>query len=364
MIQLRAAPRVLTLAAAVLGPALSLPSVARAQQSLALANGDQLTGQLARIDGPNWVFHYQGQDVSIPAGEVVMFTATEPIGIRLADTTIVAATVETVEGGLRLRSSDGTIRIVQPSDFAAVGAADDLQALEPIIIGLYSPFLKFWSFLGSAGGSFQRGNTDETNFAFTLDLSRETEKDLTQFTSFITLTKEYDDQGNVTKSEPKIIIGLGTDVFLIPSRLFAGVAMRWQHEPAKDLQFRQTYTGGIGYQFVRNDNTTLLARVGGGGRFDNLTTGEDSNTPILNLSGQFVQKAGPVRFGADISYNPSVQDFSDFELIDAYSIALTAIEGLTFKWTLLHELNNPPPSGDEKNDITMTFQLGWALGVK
>ncbi len=37
---------------------------------------------------------------------------------------------------------------------------------------------------------------------------------------------------------------------------------------------------------------------------------------------------------------------------------------MTFKWTLLHEYNNPPPSGDEKNDLTMTFQLGWALGVK
>lgn len=37
---------------------------------------------------------------------------------------------------------------------------------------------------------------------------------------------------------------------------------------------------------------------------------------------------------------------------------------MKFKWTLLHEYNNPPSSADEKNDLTMTFQLGWALGVK
>ena len=140
--------------------------------------------------------------------------------------------------------------------------------------------------------------------------------------------------------------------------------MRWQHDPTKDLQFRQTYSAGLGYQFVQNDNTNLLASLGAGGRFDDLTTIDPSNrnTPILDFFGQFRQRAGPVLFRLRISYNPSTQDFSQFELIDSLDIVIGLVEGLSFKWTILHELNNPPPSGDEKNDLTMTFQLGWAAG--
>lgn len=351
------------LLAIMLGLALALPSPAHAQQSLTLANGDQLTGQLTGVEDGNWVFSYQGQAITIPMAAIQAFTAPEAIGIRLGDTTIVAATVEPTADGLRLRLADGSTLLAQPADFGAVGAADDLKALEPLVIGLYSPFFRFWEFLGALGGSYQRGNTDETNFSFNLDLGRETEKDRTEFSTLITSTREFDNEGNVTSTEPKIIVGLGTDIFLIPSRLFAGVTMRWQHDPDKDLQFRQTYSAGLGYQFVQNANTKLFVSVGAGGRFDNLTTAvENTSTPILDTAAGFSQRAGPVLFRVRVSYNPSLQQFSEFELIDSYEIAITAIEGLTFKTTLLHEYNNPPPSGDEKSDLTITYQLGWAVG--
>jgi hypothetical protein len=344
---------------------LSQPEQARAQQELTFADGDQITGQLVGIVDGSWVFSYKGAEVTIPAAEIQSFTAPDPIGIRLADSTVVAATVRPVSDGLLLELADGTTRLVQPADFDAVGAADDLKALEPIIIGLYSPFFKFWEALIAMGGSIQRGNTDETNFSFSLDLGRETHKDRTEFTVLATSTKEFDDEGLTTKNEPKIIVSLGSDVFITPGGLFAGVTMRWQHDPAKDLEFRQIYSGSLGYQFVQNDNTNLLASLGFGGRFDNLTTIDPSNrnTPILDFTGQFRQLAGPVSFRLRISYDPSLQDFNQFELLNSLDIGIRLIEGLTFKWTILHEHNNPPPTEDpEKNDFTMTFQFGWAAG--
>jgi hypothetical protein len=343
---------------------LSIPSGATAQQELTFADGDQLSGELVGVVDGSWVFKYKGADITIPAADIHAFTTPEPIGIRLADTTIVAATVRPVADGLLLELADGTTRLVQPADFAAVGPADDLKALEPIIIGLYSPFFKFWKTLISMGGSIQKGNTDETNFSFSFDLDRETAKDRIDFSALATLTNEFDDEGLQTKNEPKIIVSLGTDIFISGS-LFAGVTMRWQHDPKKDLEFRQVYSAGIGYQFVQNDNTNLLASLGAGGRFDNLTTIDPSNrnTPILDFAGQFRQRAGPVVFRLRISYDPSLQNFSNFELLNSLDIGIGLVEGLTFKWTILHEYNNPPPSEDPKNnDLTMTFQLGWAAG--
>ena len=344
---------------------LTIPSRADAQQELEFADGDQLTGELVDVVDSNWVFKYKGSDITIPAADIQEFTAPESIGIRLADTTIVAATVRPVPDGLLLELADGTTRLVQPADFAAVGPADDLKALEPIIIGLYSPFFKFWKTLISMGGSIQKGNTDETNFSFSFDLDRETTKDRIDFSALATLTNEFDDEGLQTKNEPKIIVSLGTDIFITPGGLFAGVTMRWQHDPKKDLQFRQVYSAGLGYQFVQNDNTNLLASLGAGGRFDNLTTIDPSkrNTPILDFSSQFRQRAGPVVFRLRISYDPSLQNFSEFELLNSLDIGIGLVEGLTFKWTILHEYNNPAPSEDpQHNDLTMTFQLGWAAG--
>jgi hypothetical protein len=342
---------------------LTVPSQGFAQQQIVFANGDQLTGELAGIEDSHWVFKYQGQEITIPADDIQAFTAPEPIGIRLVDTTVVAATVRPVSDGLLLELEDGTSRVVQPGDFAAVGSADDLRSLEPIIIGLYSPFFKFWDVLVSLGGSFQRGNTDENNFSFSLDVGRRTSKDRIDFSTIITTSTEFDDVGETVSTEPKMIVALGTDIFF-SGPLFGNVRMRWQHDPKKDLQFRQTYSGGIGYQIVQTDATGLQASVGAGGRFDNLTTGVQENTPILDVGAQFTQTAGPFVFRVRVTYNPSLEDFSNVELLDSYDIAIRLVKGLTFKWTLLHEYNNPPPSGDERSDITMTYQLGYALGVK
>ena len=44
-----------------------------AQQTLTLANGDQLTGSLARIDNGTWVFTYAGKDLEIAAADVAAF---------------------------------------------------------------------------------------------------------------------------------------------------------------------------------------------------------------------------------------------------------------------------------------------------
>jgi hypothetical protein len=342
---------------------LAVPSLGFAQQQIVLANGDRLSGELAGIEDSQWIFSYQGQKIAVPAEEVRAFTAPERIGIRLADTTVVAATVRPVPGGLLLELEDGTSRIVQPGDLAAVGPADDLGSLEPIIIGLYRPFLKFWSALASLGGSFQRGNTDENNFSFSLDVGRETSRDRIDFGAIITTSTELDDAGGTLSTEPKIIVGLGTDIFF-SDRLFGNASMRWQHDPKKDLQFRQTYSGGIGYQIVQTDATGLQASVGAGGRFDNLTTGLKDSTPILDIGARFRQFVGPFIFRVRVTYNPSLEDFSNVELLDAYDVAIRLVKGLTFKWTLLHEYNNPPPAGNERSDITMTYQLGYALGVK
>jgi hypothetical protein len=361
-----AAARLCAVLLALVAVGLTIPSGATAQQNLTFADGDRLAGELIGVVDGSWVFSYKGADITIPAADIQAFSAPEPIGIRLTDTTIVAATVRPVPDGLLLELADGTTRLVQPADFEAVGAADDLKALEPITIGLYSPFFKFWKTLISMGGSIQKGNTDETNFSFSFDLDRETEKDRIDFSALMTTTREFDDDGMTTKTEPKIIVGLGTDIFITPGGLFAGVTMRWQHDPKKDLQFRQVYSAGIGYQFVQNDNTNLLASLGAGGRFDNLTTIDPSNrnTPILDFSGQFRQRAGPVTFRLRISYDPSLQNFSEFELLNSLDIGIGLVEGLTFKWTILHEYNNPASLEDpEHNDLTMTFQIGWAAGA-
>ena len=79
-----------------------------AQQTLYLLDGDRLTGHLVRIAEGQWVFRYGGAEIKLPGSTVTGLLAPDPVGVRLADSTIGAARVAPVPSGLALTFTDGT----------------------------------------------------------------------------------------------------------------------------------------------------------------------------------------------------------------------------------------------------------------
>ena len=120
------------------------PPPAAAQQVITLENGDRISGTLRAVVDGAWRFSFLGSEQEIPAAEILSVTSEVPFGLRLSDGSIVTATFAEAEDAIRLNFDDGTSTTVSPSDIVAIGPPDDLAAVAPLEIGLFSPLLRFW----------------------------------------------------------------------------------------------------------------------------------------------------------------------------------------------------------------------------
>jgi len=337
------------------------PAIAPAQQVVTLSNGDQLTGTLVGIDGTTWTFNYNGQDVQVAAAEVTAFTAADPIGIRLNDGSIFAASVTTAAAGLRLDLADGTSRVVSAADLAAVGSPDELDKLRPVRIGLFSPFFKFWGTTISLGSTIKDGNTNSNISTLFFDLRRETGRDRLGLT--VQANRESDrlpDGGSVTTAE-NWLANLRADIF-VSSRLFTYGLTRQSGDKFKGINLRSVYQVGGGYQFIENDNTDLRASLGGGARYEEFADDGSETVGILSLNGSFRQKIGPFVYELAADGSPALDDFENFQVLALTSLTATIIKGFGFRIGLLVDYNNRPPEGREKHDMELTTALSYSIG--
>jgi putative salt-induced outer membrane protein YdiY len=341
--------------------ALGAASVAAAQQTLALNNGDRLTGTLSGIEGSNWVFALASGELKIAASDVASFTATQAIGLRLADGSIVAATVGTVGSQLQLSLTDGTTRTVTPADLAAVGDPENLEALRPVDIGLFKPFSKFWGATVGFGFSNNSGNSKARGIAFSFDIDRKSPKDRQSIKGGLNRQLAPGADGELETTVEKYFGSVRLDVFLV-SRLFTFGFAGWDRDQFQDIDLRQNYGLGFGYQVLETDKADLRFYGSGGVRLEKFTSGGDNSTSILGLGGGYRQSLGPIVFDWTVSYTPSLEDGADYRIVSDASFTTTIFEGLGFRIGSRNEYNNSPQPDVKKHDWLFTTALTYSIG--
>lgn len=332
-----------------------------AQQTLVLLDGDRLTGQLTKIEGDAWVFAHAGGEVKIPAASVAGFTAPDPIGVRLGDGTIFAAAISPLGDALQLAVSDGTTRTVTATDLAAVGDPTDLAALEPIVIGYFSPFDKFWGATASFGFSDKSGNSRSRGVALAFEAGRRSPKDRLTFKAGLA-REEARLQGDAFETTVEKYFGsLRLDVFLGPRFFVFGLTAQ-ERDKFQDIDLRSSYNAGFGYQIIATDLTDLRWYASGGVRVENFTSGGSESNGILGAGVGFRRVLGPAVFNWTGDWAPNVEDFKDYRLISDASLTTTIYKGLGFRLGLRNELNNNPRPGVEKHDMLVTTTLTYTVG--
>ena len=336
-------------------------STAAAQQILVLSNGDRLTGELTEISGSDWVFKLAGGEVKVPATEISSFIATDPIGVRLADGSIVAATVTTAGNQLQLTLTDGTSRTISLADLAAVGDAGNLEALRPIEIGLFKPFSKFWGATVAFGFSNNSGNSKSRGLAFSFDIERASSKDRQTIKGGLSREFAPGASGDLETNVEKYFGSLRLDVFIV-SRLFVFGFAGYDRDRFQDLDLRQNYNLGLGYQLIETAKTDLRFYGSGGARLEKYTSGGNGSTSVLGLGGGYKQKLGPIVFDWTVAYTPSLEDGADYRVVSDASLTTTIFEGLGFRIGSRNEYNNSPQQDVEKHDWLFTTALTYSIG--
>jgi putative salt-induced outer membrane protein YdiY len=348
-----------TIAALVL--VVATVATAAAQQTLVLSNGDRVTGQLTAIRGSDWIFQLAGGEIKLPASEISSFTATDAIGVRLADGSILAATVTTVGNQLQLTLTDGTSRTIATADLAAVGDPGNLEALRPLEIGLFKPFSKFWGATVACGFSNNSENSKSRGLAFSFDIERASPKDRQAIKGGLSRELAPGASGDLETNVEKYCGSFRLDIFLV-SRLFAFGFAGYERDRFQDIDLRQNYNIGLGYQLVENDNTDLRFYASGGARLEKYTSGSDNSTSVLGLGGGYRQRLGPILLDWTLAYTPSLEDGEDYRVVSDASLTTTIFGGLGFRIGSRNEYNNKPQPDVEKHDWLFTTALTYSIG--
>jgi len=338
-------------------------SPARGQQSLELADGDQLSGSVKAIGGGTWLFTYRGQDVEVSSADIVSFTAPDPIGLRLSDNSIVVASVAQAAGGLTLTLADGSTQTVAITDLEAVGDPADLGALEEVTMGYFTPFGRFWALSASAGASFKGGNSETSSVNGRLDVDRTTDRDKLEASFLITEERNRPPDGDAVELVAQRFIG-GLRAEIFPwTKVFLYGSNIYTRDRFSDIDLRVNLNAGAGLQLAKSDRTDLKAALGLGGRSENFTSDTPSKTVGTgNFNAQWIQLFGGFRFDTGFDFTPALEDFNDYQIISDTNLTATLIAGLGFRVGFLFQYDNTPADGIDSTDTTLTTSLAYTLG--
>lgn len=333
-----------------------------AQQTLALVNGDRLTGRLQSIDGPTWVFRYAGADAKIPVAAIVGFNAPQPIGVRLADGTIAAVTVEPADSALLLlRDANGDSRVVAPSALEAVGAADDLDELEPASVGLFSPLTAFWRASGSLGFSDKSGNSRARGLAMSLEVARRGPRDRLRLQAGLNRENARNSDGVFEPTVAKAFAALRADVFFT-DRFFTFAESRQERDTFQDIALRSAYNGGLGLQLRSTATSDLNVTVSGGVRRERYVANGTDVAAVFRPAATLRQRLGPMTLDWEVLIDSNVENVADYRARSQASLTTTLYRGLGFRIAVLNELNNTPRPGVEKHDMLVSTTIAYSIG--
>lgn len=339
----------------------SFPAGVRAQQTVTLSNGDRLSGALKTVGPTTWTLDYGDATVELATTEVVALVSTSPLGIRLADGSIFAATVTTSGTQLQLTRTDGQTTLVSPSALAAVGAPDNLDALVPIPIGLFSPFDRFWRATAGLGFSDKSGNSRSRGLAADLTVVRDSPRDRLTLRFGLAREESRGSTGVFETTVSKYFGSLRADIFL-ESALFVFAVTRQERDQFQDIDLRSTYDAGFGYQLIDTETTDLRFSLSGGARVENYTSGGSMTVGIVTLGTGLQQKLGLARFDWELDVGPSVENLTDYRLKSDATLTMSLFKGIGFRLGLLNEYDNTPRPGIRKHDMLFTSAVTYTIG--
>jgi len=335
---------------------------ADAQQTLQLTNGVRLTGTLSAVDGGTWTFTLVSGELEVPAATVQSFATTTPIGLRLSDGTIMAATIAPAAGNqLSIVGADGTTRTVPATQIDAIGDPAALDQLVPVAIGYFSPIDKFWGATAALGFSDKSGNSRARGLTADLEVRRETAKDRLTFRAGLAREEAEVGGSEFETTVDKYYGSARVDLFFGP-RFFIFGFTRQERDTFQQIDLRSNYDAGLGIQLIATERTDLRLYTSGGARIENFTSGESESAIVLGAGGGFRQVVGPARFHWSLDWMPNVEEFADYRLRSDASLTMTVFQGIGFRVGVLNELNNRPQPDVERHDMLVTTTLTYSIG--
>ncbi len=248
---------------------------------------------------------------------------------------------------------------VEPGEEPLPEGADEALIVEEIPTEWYDYpvfWLDQWEGNVEIGLSGSEGNSPTLNYLIGLDAKRETERHILDF------DLKYD-----RKTADSVETAHRLDSEIRWELLFEDSAWTWffhettEYDEFKAFDIRLSYDTGLGRQLVKNDDTSLLARVGGGTSHEVGGSDEDM-VPEAVFSMELTHKLNErQKLSASTEYSPDVTDFVDYRLKSkaSWEVLLDEETNLSLKVSVLDRYDSTPEEDNKANDLDYTLTLLW-----
>ncbi len=221
-----------------------------------------------------------------------------------------------------------------------------------------APWIDLWEGSCELGANGTEGNSQTFDIVFGFDVKRETERNI------ISADLDYrkNSANSIETAHKGLLLGRYEHPFKdSPWTWFFDTTLEYDEFRAFDL--RIAFSTGLGYRFIKTEQTSLIGRFGGGASHE--IGGPDGRwVPEMvfaaDLEHQLTERQKII---ASVDYYPEITDFAAFRLNTelGWEVLLDEAMNLSMKVSLLDRYDNHAPVGIKPNDLDYAVTLLWGF---
>lgn len=327
---------------------------------ITLKNGDRLTGKIVRSDGKTLVIKTDlAGEVTVGWEDITDVTSNTPLYITLPDGRTVAGLVTTSGDQLTVRETGGGSVAATRETVKTVRSEEEQQEF---LRRLNPGWLEEWSGSADLGVALSSGNSDTTNIAFGLGLTRPTANDKTSVYGAALYAR--DSTSGEERTVANILRGGVRYDRDINRRWFGYGAADLERNELQDLNLRFVLGGGLGYHAIRSENTQLDI-LGGANWNKEYFDGDfnDRSSAEAQIGQTLSHRFSPrVSLKEQFFIFPNLTETGEYRMNFDTAIVTQVTSGIGWQLTLSDRYLSNPPFGLEKNDLLLTTGITVKIG--
>jgi putative salt-induced outer membrane protein YdiY len=314
-----------------------------------LMNGDRLSGTVVRLTGGKLVLKSDAAgEVTVAAADIQTLSTNEPVAVHLKDGVVLHQRIVAGQPGQFGIEADNTLQ-------AQMFQLADVVAINP-------PAKPQPKWTGSISGGFTAttGNTSTEAINASVSVSRRGEKDrITAGADFARGRQKNPATGVKQKTEDWWRVKAQYDYFF-SKKFFAFVNGRYEKDTIALLDRRVVVGGGGGYQWIESDKTNLALTAGLASLYEKYTNQVNSTSELsLQVGYNFdTQLNKNVKFLHDLTYFPTLEDFSDYYLTATAEVRASLIGTMFANFKTILNFDSTPATGQSDTDLKYIFGVG------
>jgi putative salt-induced outer membrane protein YdiY len=213
------------------------------------------------------------------------------------------------------------------------------------------PKKKTWEGSIALGLTITRGNSKTTLFSGTALADKKWDKNELDLGA----DGVYGDDHGVKNAQS--VHGFAQYNRMFTERAYGYLRFDGLHDAIANIDYRFTISGGPGYYFIKNTNTTLRGEIGPGYVYEQDAT---TNGPVhhsymtLRIAERFEQKLSEhAKLWEGVEYLPQVDRWGNYIINGEIGVESSMTKTLSLQVVLVDNYHSEPPPGRLKNDLKL-----------